>query len=158
MVQSHHGAIFEHDSSFYSARFHYQKPVLTHSFFHEDHTGEVLAQGLKDALSSWSLKEDKLTCITTDNGQNIAKAISLNDWTRLQCFSHRRHLAIGELLYKVVLLNFRFFKLNILWKKKIVPEKHDLNSKQKNCDSHFFQYRTALLPAISQLYNWLFII
>ena len=55
-------------------------------FSPEDHTGEALAQGLKDALSSWSLKEDKLTCITTDNGQNIVKAIFLNDWTRLQCF------------------------------------------------------------------------
>jgi len=158
MVQSHHGAIFEHDGSFIVPDFTIKSRCLQTVFFPEDHTGEALAQGLKDALSSWSLKEDKLTCITTDNGQNIAKAISLNDWTRLQCFSHRRHLAIGELLYKVVLLNFRFFKLNILWKKKIVPEKHDLNSKQKNCDSHFFQYRTALLPAISQLYNWLFII
>jgi len=76
--------------------------VLTDSFvFPEDHTGENLAQGLKDALSSGSLKEHKLTCITTDNSQNIVKAISLNDWTRLQCFGHRLHLAIGELLYKV---------------------------------------------------------
>ena len=74
---------------------------LQTAFFPEDQTGVALAQGLKDALSSGSLKEDKLICITTDNGQNIVKAISLNDWTRLQCFGHRLHLAIGELLYKV---------------------------------------------------------
>ena len=77
------------------------KPVLTDSFFPEDQTGVSLAQGLKDALSSWSLKEDKLTCITIDNGLSIV-TISLNDWTRLQCFGHRLHLAIGELLYKVI--------------------------------------------------------
>ncbi|XP_060785451.1 E3 SUMO-protein ligase ZBED1-like [Neoarius graeffei] len=67
---------------------------LQTAFFPEDHTGEALAQGLKDVLASWSLNKDKLTCITTDNGQNIVKAISLNDWTRLQCFGHRLHLAI----------------------------------------------------------------
>ncbi|KAK1906521.1 Zinc finger BED domain containing protein 1 [Dissostichus eleginoides] len=33
-------------------------------------------------------------CITTDNGSNIVKAVSLNKWKRLQCFGHRLHLAI----------------------------------------------------------------
>lgn len=36
-----------------------------------------------------------MVCITTDNGANIVKAASLNNWTRLQCFGHRLHLAIG---------------------------------------------------------------
>ncbi|XP_073488853.1 E3 SUMO-protein ligase ZBED1-like [Aquarana catesbeiana] len=63
-------------------------------FFPEDHTGEALAQGLKDALINWKLEEKNLVCITTDNGSNIVKAISINHWTRLQCFGHRLHPAI----------------------------------------------------------------
>ncbi|XP_061584717.1 E3 SUMO-protein ligase ZBED1-like [Cololabis saira] len=35
-----------------------------------------------------------MVCITTDSGANIVKAASLNNWTRLQCFGHRLHLAI----------------------------------------------------------------
>lgn len=49
---------------------------LQTAFIPEDQTGEALSEGLKDTLSSQSLKEDKLTCITTDNDQNIVKAIS----------------------------------------------------------------------------------
>ncbi|XP_077306275.1 E3 SUMO-protein ligase ZBED1-like [Lithobates pipiens] len=67
---------------------------LQTGFFPEDHTGEALAQGLKNALINWKLEEKNLVCITTDNGSNIVKAISINHWTRLQCFGHRLHLAI----------------------------------------------------------------
>ncbi|XP_028980083.1 zinc finger BED domain-containing protein 1-like [Esox lucius] len=56
--------------------------------------GEVIAQGLIDALASWGLSEDRQSCITTDSGTNMVKATSLNKWTRLQCFGHRLHLAI----------------------------------------------------------------
>ncbi|XP_076851986.1 butyrophilin subfamily 1 member A1-like isoform X2 [Brachyhypopomus gauderio] len=50
---------------------------------------EVIAQGLQGAL-----REQRQICITTDNANNIVKAISLNKWTRQQCFGHRLHLAI----------------------------------------------------------------
>lgn len=69
---------------------------LQTSFFPQDHTGESIAQGLREAMASWSLQEERLVCITTDNGSNVVKAASLNKWTRLQCFGHRLHLAIGE--------------------------------------------------------------
>ena len=69
---------------------------LKTSFLPEDHTGEIIAQGLKDALMSWNLNAACLVCITTDNGANVIKAVSLNQWTHLQCFGHRLHLAIGE--------------------------------------------------------------
>ncbi|KAK1906977.1 Zinc finger BED domain containing protein 4, partial [Dissostichus eleginoides] len=59
-----------------------------------DHTGEIIAQGLQEALLSWNLPEARQVCITTDNGSNIVKAVSLNKWKRLQCFGHRLHLAI----------------------------------------------------------------
>lgn len=73
-----------------------QSRCLQTSFFLQDHTGESIAQGLREAMASWSLQEDRLVCITTDNGANVVKAASLNNWTRLQCFGHRLHLAIGE--------------------------------------------------------------
>lgn len=69
---------------------------LETAYFPDDHTGEVIAEGLKEALLSWSLIEHKMVCITTDSGANVVKATSLNDWTRLQCFGHRLHSAIGE--------------------------------------------------------------
>lgn len=47
-------------------------------------------------MASWSLQEERLVCITTDNGSNVVKAASLNNWTRVQCFGHRLHLAIDE--------------------------------------------------------------
>ncbi|XP_060764691.1 E3 SUMO-protein ligase ZBED1-like [Neoarius graeffei] len=74
--------------------FQIKNRCLQTSFFPQDHTGEAIAQGLEEALASWSLQEERLVCITTDSGANIVKAASLNQWTRLQCFGHRLHLAI----------------------------------------------------------------
>ncbi|CAM4658701.1 unnamed protein product [Leuciscus chuanchicus] len=67
---------------------------LQTSYFPEDHTGEMIAQSLKEALQSWGLLEERQVCVTTDNATNNIKALQLNDWTRLQCFGHRLHLAI----------------------------------------------------------------
>ncbi|XP_073344944.1 E3 SUMO-protein ligase ZBED1-like [Pagrus major] len=67
---------------------------LQTSYFPDDHTGELIAQGLRESLESWGLDEELMVCITTDNGANVVKAVGLNDWTRLQCFGHRLHLAI----------------------------------------------------------------
>lgn len=81
---------------FIATDFTMKSRCLQTGFFPEDHTGQALAHGLKEALASWGLEEEKLACITTDNGQNTVKAVSINNWTRLQCFGHRLHLAIGE--------------------------------------------------------------
>ncbi|KAF0029509.1 hypothetical protein F2P81_018614 [Scophthalmus maximus] len=67
---------------------------LETAYFPEDHTREIITKGLKEALLSWDLIEDKMVCITTDSGANVVKATSLNDWTRLECFGHRLHSAI----------------------------------------------------------------
>ncbi|XP_041841381.1 E3 SUMO-protein ligase ZBED1-like isoform X2 [Melanotaenia boesemani] len=69
---------------------------LQTSYFPDDHTGEVIALGLSEALASWGLSEEKQVCITTDSGTNIVKAASLNNWTRLQCFGHRLHSAVEK--------------------------------------------------------------
>ncbi|KAJ4944601.1 hypothetical protein JOQ06_013144 [Pogonophryne albipinna] len=67
---------------------------LQTAYFPEDHTGEIIAQGLKDALNSWNLAEDRLICMTTDSGSNMIKALKDNAWPNLQCFGHRLHNAI----------------------------------------------------------------
>ncbi|XP_036416323.1 zinc finger BED domain-containing protein 4-like [Colossoma macropomum] len=66
---------------------------LETSYFPEDHTGQNIADGLKEFLQSWCLKEEKQVCVTTDSGANVVKAIELNNWTRLSCFGHRLHIA-----------------------------------------------------------------
>ena len=49
---------------------------------------------MKGTLDSWSLREDQLSCLTTDNGSNITKAIADLDWPHLPCFGHNVHLAV----------------------------------------------------------------
>ncbi|XP_038163162.1 E3 SUMO-protein ligase ZBED1-like [Cyprinodon tularosa] len=71
---------------------------LQASYFPDDHTGENIAAGLKEGLASWNLPEENHICITTDNASNMVLAAQLNEWTRLQCFGHRLHLAIGHAL------------------------------------------------------------
>lgn len=56
----------------------------------------MIAQGLKEMLAAWDLKEEQQVCVTTDNAANIVNAVAINKWSRLQCFGHRLHLAIGE--------------------------------------------------------------
>ncbi|KAK6195114.1 hypothetical protein SNE40_000606 [Patella caerulea] len=43
----------------------------------EDHTGSILANGLKETLELWDLKEEFQVCVTTDNGSNIIKVMGV---------------------------------------------------------------------------------
>lgn len=73
-----------------------QSACLQTAYFpFSDHTGEIIAQGLQDALGSWNLAEDRHVCMATDRGSNIIKALRLNGWPNLQCFGHKLHNAIG---------------------------------------------------------------
>ena len=93
---------------------------LQTAYFPGEHTGENIACGLREALTSWNLREEQLACITTDNGSNVVKATELNHWVRLQCFGHRLHLAIGKcklivhLLYVALLLSIAVLFCNII--------------------------------------------
>ncbi|XP_035806010.2 E3 SUMO-protein ligase ZBED1-like [Amphiprion ocellaris] len=71
---------------------------LQTAYFPDDHTGVMLAQGLRDTLESWGLQECHLVCVTTDNATNNISAMELNEWERLQCFGHRLQLAIENAL------------------------------------------------------------
>lgn len=82
---------------FISEEFELKSRCLQTSYFPDDHTGDNIALGLQEFLSSWSLDAKWQTCITTDNASNVIKAMEINKWTRLQCFGHRLHLAIGKL-------------------------------------------------------------
>lgn len=82
------------------------------SYYPDDHTREIIVQGLREALESWGLGEERQVALTTDSVANIVKAVQLNDWKRFQCFGHRLHLAIVkyESMYS---LNNLFFELFI---------------------------------------------
>ncbi|KAK0147407.1 Zinc finger BED domain-containing protein 1 [Merluccius polli] len=79
---------------FVNANFELCSQCLQTAYFPTDHTGENIGMGLRECLANWGLKEEAQTCITTDNASNMVKAMELNQWTRLQCFGHRLHLAI----------------------------------------------------------------
>lgn len=51
-----------------------------------DHNGVNIALGLRECLSSWGLKEEDQTCITTDNAANFINAMELNERTRPSMF------------------------------------------------------------------------
>ncbi|KAK0141200.1 Zinc finger BED domain-containing protein 1 [Merluccius polli] len=79
---------------FIDAEFNLKVKCLQTAFMPEDHTGQNIAHGLREALAEWGLNEGQLVCITTDNAANIKLAAEINGWLRLQCFGHRLHLAI----------------------------------------------------------------
>ncbi|XP_057700431.1 E3 SUMO-protein ligase ZBED1-like isoform X3 [Corythoichthys intestinalis] len=81
---------------FINDEFELKSRCLQTAFFPDVHTSENIAAALKEAVASWNLDEEHLVCITSDNAANIVRAASLNKWTRLQCFGHRLHLAVGE--------------------------------------------------------------
>ena len=61
---------------------------LQTAYFPEDHKADLVAQGLKDARSSWNLADDQHVCMTTDRGTNMIKALKDNGWPNLQCLGH----------------------------------------------------------------------
>ncbi|XP_051982562.1 zinc finger BED domain-containing protein 4-like [Xyrauchen texanus] len=69
---------------------------LQTTYFPQDHTGENIAEALRDVTTTWMLNPNGPVAITTDNGGNIVCAVQNNNWQRMQCFGHRLHLAIGH--------------------------------------------------------------
>ena len=71
-----------------------QSHCLQMLFVPEDYTSKNLAPVLHSTLESWCLPENRLACVTTDNGTNIVAAMRILKWDRLSCFGHNLHLAI----------------------------------------------------------------
>ena len=60
-----------------------------HTFLPQDHTGVNILETLQSILESWSLPENKLSYITTNNGSNVTTAaVETLGWNGLSCFSH----------------------------------------------------------------------
>ena len=71
---------------------------LRNVFLPCDHTGDNIAEALKEGVDSWSLKEEQLVYITTDNGSNVVCATTKLKWNRLSCFGHNLNLAVTKAL------------------------------------------------------------
>ena len=59
-----------------------------HTFLPQDQTGVNISEALRSILESWSLPENKLAYITTDNGSNVTAAVGILGWNGLSCFGH----------------------------------------------------------------------
>ncbi|KAM4590974.1 E3 SUMO-protein ligase ZBED1-like [Odontesthes bonariensis] len=70
-------------------------------FMPQNHTAENIAEALHSAFDAWSLDQNKLACITTDNGANIVAAVRKLQWTWLNCFGHNLHLAVTNAMASV---------------------------------------------------------
>lgn len=92
---------------FITTNFELKTRCLQTSFFPAEHTGDNIAEEMRGALADWNLKEDQQVSVTTDNASNMIKAMEVNGWTRLQCFGHRLHLAIGTLCLFLITLRQR---------------------------------------------------
>ncbi|XP_076879714.1 cytochrome b5 type B isoform X1 [Brachyhypopomus gauderio] len=67
-------------------------------FMPQNHTSDNISEALRHAFHEWSLDEEKLACMTTDNGANIVAAINKLKWPWLNCFGHNLHLAVTNAL------------------------------------------------------------
>ena len=83
---------------FIDEAWHLESLALSACYLPNDHTAEVLAEGLKESMQEWSLESKNLVCLTTDSGANIVAAASQLKWTRLSCFGHNLHLAVKKAL------------------------------------------------------------
>ena len=63
-----------------------------------DHTGQNIAETLKNVLANWNLDCKKLVATTTDNGSNFVAAFQSLEWERISCFGHNLDLSIGKAL------------------------------------------------------------
>ena len=71
---------------------------LATSFVPENQTKDVLADALKVGAQEWGIEEEKISCITTDNGANIIAAVRELKWPWLNCFGHNVNVAINNAL------------------------------------------------------------
>ena len=71
--------------------------LLNHTFLPTGpHRSINISEALQSIIESWSLPENKLARITTDNGSNVIVAVEILGWNGLSCFGHNLHLAITD--------------------------------------------------------------
>ena len=67
---------------------------LTTAYLPESHTGQNLANFVKDGLAEYGFTIGRVTTMTTDNGTNMISACEKLQLLRLSCFGHILHNAI----------------------------------------------------------------
>jgi hypothetical protein len=95
--------IREHDAMSLTAHYiskdwQLEAKCLATSFVPEYHTKDVLAEALKVGAQEWGIEEEKISCITTNNGANIIAAVRELKWPWLNCFGHNLNMAINNAL------------------------------------------------------------
>lgn len=56
----------------------------------------MLAEELRECVQEWEVGEEKVSCVTTDNGAHIVSAIRELDWPWLNCFGHNLNVAVNN--------------------------------------------------------------
>lgn len=82
--------------------------LLECAHYSERHTGELLAQYLKNTVETWGLT-GKVMLAITDNANNIVNAINLSGWKHFGCYAHTLNLVIDDAL-KIVKDNLEKIK------------------------------------------------
>jgi hypothetical protein len=101
-------------ASFINENFELINILLDLKYLPYPHTAEVICEQLKDTINTWNL-QNKIIAVTTDNGSNMIKAISLmnriNTVVRIPCTAHTLQLVIGKGLDPIFLLIARVKRL-----------------------------------------------
>ena len=87
-----------HNLSFCQCYFLIKNYPLETLKFQQAHTGTNTAEELQGILRNWSLPQDKLLTITTNNGVNIVAALEIAQWKLMPSFSHTLQLAVEVVL------------------------------------------------------------
>lgn len=66
--------------------------------FSDSHSAENVAMELRSILDQWELSTENVVAATTDNYANVVRAIQINDWLNVPCFSHTLNLAVEKVL------------------------------------------------------------
>lgn len=61
------------------------------------HTADAIATHLRSILLEWGL-QDKVFCVTTDNGANVVAAVKKMNMRHPPCFAHTLNLIVKDSL------------------------------------------------------------
>ena len=62
----------------------------------ERHTGEHVADRLRQAATEWEISDERVSAIVRDNAANMRVAVEEVGWEDVCCFGHTLQLAINN--------------------------------------------------------------